>query len=87
MIGVLILTITALILGIIIELVGKLLEEEKSIYLDYLPGYNCGSCGFGSCEGMSKAMEKDPMNYKKCRPMRDEQKKIMEEFLERSGKI
>lgn len=87
MIGILILTITALILGIIIEFVDKLLKEEKSIYLEYLPGYNCGSCGFGSCSGMSKAMEKDPLNYKRCRPLRGEQLEKMEEFLERNGKI
>jgi Na+-translocating ferredoxin:NAD+ oxidoreductase RNF subunit RnfB len=84
MIGILILTITALILGIILVLTDltinkKDIREEE--FLKRLPGYNCGSCGFGSCPGMAKEMCKNIECYKKCRPLRGDKLKEMEEYL------
>ena len=84
MIGILILTLTALILGIILVLVdlkiNKTDKKEEEI-LDHLPGYNCGSCGYGSCAGMAKKILEDYNNYKKCRPIRGDKLKEMEEYL------
>ncbi len=84
MIGILILTVTALILGIILVLVDlkiNKVDKNEEEYLKRLPGYNCGSCGFGSCSGMAKEMCKNLEAYKKCRPLRGEKLKEMEEFL------
>lgn len=84
MIGIVILTITALILGIILVLtdlfINKKDNREEEI-LKRLPGYNCGACGYGSCSGMAKEILKDLESYKKCRPLRGEKLKEMEEYL------
>lgn len=81
MIGILILTITGLIMSaILVSLDNKKTKSEE--FLKYLPGYNCGACGFGSCKGMSDKMVEDLNNYKKCKPLRGEALKIMEEFVE-----
>ena len=82
MIGILIITVTALICGVCIVLVSDTKKEDKSeLYLKCLPGYNCGACGYGSCQGMSKAMTEDIMCYKKCKPLRGEAKEKMEELV------
>ena len=84
MIGIAILTGTALILGIILVLTDLTInkkDEREEEFLNRLPGYNCGSCGFGSCAGMAKEMCKDLECYKKCRPLRGDKLKEMEEYL------
>lgn len=70
------LTITAVILGIILVLV----NDEDEI-LKHLPGLNCGACGFGSCKGMVEAIKKDKMNYLKCKPLRGKKKEELEAIL------
>lgn len=84
MIGVIIVTITALILSIMLVLTDifinkKDVKEEE--YLKRLPGYNCGACGYGSCSGMASEMCKNIEAYKKCRPLRGDKLKEMEEYL------
>lgn len=79
MIGILIMTVLAFVLGLILVLIEH--KTESSDYIKYLPGYNCGACGFGSCKGMSEAMEKDIMNYKKCKPLRGESLERMEQLV------
>lgn len=81
MIGILIITVVSFICGIFIMLVSDTKKGKDELYLKYLPGYNCGACGYGSCKGMSEAMEKDIMCYKKCKPLRGEAKEKMEEFV------
>ena len=56
MIGVIILTIIAFIFSIILVLIDS---KKENNYINYLPGINCGGCGYGSCEGMCKAIEED----------------------------
>lgn len=86
MIGILIMTVLAFALGIILVIIDQ--KTEQNDYIKYLPGYNCGACGFGSCKGMSEAMEKDIMNYKKCKPLRGEALEKMEQMVEQvSGKV
>ena len=84
MIGIVILTITALILGIILVFtdlfINKKDNNEEEI-LKRLPGYNCSACGYGSCSGMAKKILEDIESYKKCRPLRGEKLKEMEEYL------
>ena len=84
MIGIIIMTILALILSLILVIVDtKLNKEDKSeIYLELLPGYNCGACGYAGCKGMSEAMLEDINNYKKCKPLRGEKLKKLEEYID-----
>ena len=75
MIGIVVLTVTALILSIILVLVDYLINKEdpkvKEIE-ELLPGLNCGTCGYGSCKGMATELLKDKNLYKNCRPLRGE---------------
>lgn len=80
MIGILIITGFALIASIILVIFNKQ-ENKAEEYLKRLPGYNCGACGFGGCKGMSEAMLEDVNNYKRCRPLRGEALKEMEEYI------
>lgn len=84
MIGVLIITVTALILSIVLvftDLYINKKDDRKEEFLKRLPGYNCGACGFGSCVGMAENMYNDIECYKKCRPLRGDKLKEMEEYL------
>ena len=80
MLGILILTITGLIMSIILVLLDSK-ETKSDELLKYLPGYNCGACGYGSCNGMAEKMVENIENYKKCKPLRGEALKNMEEFV------
>jgi len=71
--------ITLICLG---KLKEKYLTEAQEEYLKRLPGYNCGACGFGGCKGMSEAMLEDINNYKKCKPLRGEKLKKLEEYID-----
>lgn len=84
MIAVLIMTVTAFILGLVLVLTDLFInkkDKNEEEYLKRLPGYNCGACGYGSCSGMAKAMIQNIEAYKKCRPLRGEKLKNMEEYL------
>ena len=67
MIGILIFTMTALILGTLLVLTDNHYKKENDKIEENLPGYNCGACGFGSCAGMKEAILKNHENYKKCK--------------------
>lgn len=84
MIGILILTLLALVLSIVLVTVEQRLNREENKegqFSKLLPGYNCGACGFGSCDGMAKAMMEDIDNYKKCKPLRGDALKEMEAYI------
>ena len=85
MLGILILTLTALLLSIILvtlnSTINKVNKDEKEIE-SMLPGLNCGGCGYGSCHGMACQILKDKEAYKNCRPLRGEKKERLEEYLE-----
>ncbi|HHU54718.1 MAG TPA: hypothetical protein GXZ63_02750 [Mollicutes bacterium] len=90
MIGILIMTVSAFVLGIILAIVeykfGNEIDLEKE-YEKLLPNYNCGVCGYNTCKGMSTAMMEDPINYKKCKPLRGEKLKEMEAYLRKNKLI
>ena len=68
MIAVLIMTVTAFILGLVLVLTDLFInkkDKNEEEYLKRLPGYNCGACGYGSCSGMAKAMIQNIEAYKK----------------------
>ena len=74
MIGIILLTITAFILGFVIVFVDSKInvnDKLKESIIKCLPGYNCGACGYGSCEGMAQQIINDPNSYKKCRILKD----------------
>ncbi len=79
MIGILIMTLLAFLFSLLLVIISE--KTEKKDYLKYLPGYNCGVCGFGSCKGMSDAMEKDIMCYKKCKLLKGENLEKMEQMV------
>ena len=62
------------------EYCNKKSKRQQQI-LALLPWYNCGSCGFGSCEGMSEAMLHALENYRKCKPLRGEAREKMEAYI------
>ena len=71
--GILILTLTALVLSIIIVLIDYKLNDKDDSVTDiekYLPGINCGACGYGSCHNMACKIKENYEEYKKCRILR-----------------
>ncbi|MBE6152043.1 MAG: hypothetical protein E7165_01860 [Firmicutes bacterium] len=84
MIGILILTLLALLLSVILVTIDYKLnrrENKEDEFRKLLPGYNCGACGYGSCDGMAKAMLEEIQNYKKCKPLRGDALKEMEAYV------
>lgn len=84
MIGILLLTVVALLLSIIIATVSLLINKDNKDIEEIeklLPGLNCGACGFGSCKGMAYEILKNIEAYKNCRPLRGEKKEKLEEYL------
>ena len=71
MIGILIFTVTALLLGTLLVLTDNHFKKEDNKIEENLPGYNCGVCGFGSCAGMKEAILENPDNYKRCKLLKD----------------
>ena len=88
MIGIIITTSIALILGLIIVFIDSITDSKnkESEYLELLPGYNCGACGFGSCSGMAHKMCENINNYKRCKPLNGEKLIKMEEYIEKNSK-
>lgn len=71
--GILILTLTALVLSIIIVLIDSKLNDKDDSVSDiekYLPGINCGACGYGNCHNMACKIKENYEEYKKCRILR-----------------
>lgn len=84
MIGIVIISVIAFLLGCILVNLDAYLNKNVDISKEFenlLPGYNCGGCGFGSCAGMAKAMMDDPQNYQKCRPLKGDALREMETYL------
>lgn len=74
MIGILIFTITGLILGALLVLTDNHFNSSEIDKIEeYLPGYNCGACGFGSCAGMKEAILENKENYKRCKFIKNEE--------------
>ena len=63
----------------------KNLKENN--YINYLPGCNCGECGYNSCLEMIKAMEIDKTAYLKCKKNRQSSKRKTDKYDKRILKI
>lgn len=86
MIGIIILTLLALLISIILVILEDKMNSENlkiDIIRKLLPGYNCGACGYGSCDLMAREILNDKEAYKKCRPLKDKDKEKLEEYLNR----
>jgi len=77
-IGIIIFTLIGLILSTVIVLVDNHFNKENDEILNKLPGYNCGACGFGSCQGMQEAILNDKENYKKCKFIKEDAKEYFD---------
>jgi len=89
MIGILIFTLTAFLLGIVLIIVDSKLnkkDERVEEITNLLPGLNCGTCGKTGCQGMAEAIIENPQEYKKCRLLRKEKLENFENYL-RSKKM
>lgn len=86
MIGIIIFTLTAFTMAIFISLISikYKIETKTEEFEKYLPGYNCGGCGYATCNKMAEAMNDDFNNYKKCRPLRGDKLLEMEAYLKKS---
>lgn len=90
MIGILILTVIAFGLAMLLLLVETLIGNSnvtEKKFANLLPNYNCGVCGYNTCQGMSKAMMEDPYNYKKCKPLKGEKLEELEAYLRKNKLI
>ncbi len=84
MIGVLIFTSITFVFALSIVLLNNYLFKRKNKIdklLELLPGYNCGSCGYGSCTGMAEELQnnKDAINKCKFTQNKEEILKYLEE--------
>lgn len=85
MIGILIVTVSAFIISIILVIFDHSMdskEEQEKKFLELLPGYNCGVCGYGGCKGMSEAMCENVENYKKCRLLKADKLEKMKQYID-----
>jgi Na+-translocating ferredoxin:NAD+ oxidoreductase RNF subunit RnfB len=81
---ILILTGFALLFSVIIAILEYYIakhKREEIDYTNYLPGYNCGACGYGSCKGLADELKHNPAAYIKCRPLKGDDKKELESVL------
>ncbi len=83
MMGILIITTTAFLLALFIMFISERFksENEEEQFVKLLPGYNCGVCGYGTCQGLAKEMIKNSIFYQKCKPLRGDALKKMETYL------
>ncbi len=83
MIGIFIFTGIALLLALLLVFISEKyqVEDKAKAYEQLLPGFNCGACGFGTCAGLAKEMERDVNLYQSCKPLRGEQKETLESYL------
>ena len=81
MIGVIIITVVAFILSLVLVFIEGAVNTKDDKIRALLPGYNCGGCGYGSCDGMAKALADKTGDIDKCRPMKKEEKEKLKEYI------
>ena len=87
MIGILIITLTALVAGAVLSFFNADNEDYTAEIEKRLPGLNCGACGFAGCKGMAQEVVKNPESYKKCRLLRKEKLEEFERYMKEKGLI
>ena len=81
MIGVIIITVVAFILSLVLVFIEGAVNTKEDKIRALLPGYNFGGCGYGSCDGMAKALADKTGDIDKCRPMKKEEKEKLKEYI------
>ena len=81
MIGVIIITVVAFILSLVLVFIEGAVNTKEDKIRALLPGYNCGGCGYGSCDGMAKALADKTGDIDKCRQMKKEEKEKLKEYI------
>lgn len=84
MLGIFFFTTIAFFISIILAVTNNYLNKKDETIeevLALLPGYNCGSCGFGGCPDMALNIVKNGADPKRCKPMKEEQYKKLEAYL------
>ncbi|MGI6324431.1 MAG: (Fe-S)-binding protein [Bacilli bacterium] len=87
--GVIIITLLSFIFGLLLSITYYYLnkEDEQMKKIEaMLPGFNCNVCGFGSCKGMVKQALADISNLKKCRFLKPERLREIEEYIKAINK-
>ncbi len=86
MIGIIIITVTALIFSIILVNLDSFLNDRIDEITNLLPGYNCRACGYNSCKDLAIAISKDSSLYTKCKFLKGDALVEMEEYLKKTSK-
>lgn len=81
MIGIIIITLLALIFGIILVNLEKMFPKDTSEIENLLPGYNCGACGYKGCSDLAEKIYEGPELYKKCRVLKGDNLAKMQNYL------
>ena len=85
MTSIIIVTSISFVLSVFIIIVSVVFKSNRGVFqkklLDALPGYNCGACGFASCEGMSKKLLEKKEYIEKCKPITKEQKDNIKKIM------
>jgi len=78
------------IFGILISVLSKVfyveVDNREEEVAKMLPGYNCGACGYSGCHGLAHAIIHEGASVDKCRPIKQDQVKLIKEFLASQGK-
>ena len=82
MIGILIITIFALIISIILVTFNKQ-ENKAEEYLKRLPGYNCGACGKAGCAAFAEALVTgEAPAVSGCKVIKPDNKQAIKDYLD-----
>ena len=81
MMCVIMITVLAYILSLVLGFIAGAVNTKEDKIRALLPGYNCGGCGYGSCDGMAKALADKTGDIDKCRPMKKEEKEKLKEYI------
>ncbi len=90
MVGVLIVTVIAFGLSVLIVLINFYLnkvDHEVEAVLAFLPGYNCGVCGFGGCAEMTFQIVKNNIDPKKCKSLSEDQYQRIINYLKKRNEL
>lgn len=81
MIGIIIITVLALIFGIVLVNLDKTFSKDSVEIEKLLPGYNCGACGYKGCSDLAQKISEDPALYQKCRVLKGDNLVKMQNYL------
>ena len=73
---------TALLIGVMLVIAGKFFredaDEKETKVREFLPGNNCGACGYAGCDNLAKAIAEGSAPYDACPVGRSMHTKIAE---------